>query len=235
MMEHMMIRSRPRLTAALFFAAGVGFAMPLSAQGKLELAPGATAASAAPAPYVIHGFRSVTFGMNDAQVRAAIAKDFPGTALRDVGNTAERTRALQVNVAHLEPGPGSALVTYIFGASSKVLTHVNVVWTVDGNPTEDQRSGIVAAAAQLTDYFRSLPNPPRASVNVTPLGPNALVMFAAADGKGAGLEVAVEGIRYTRSDASAPSPEPTGPAILRVSYLANVANPDIYRVKPGAF
>jgi hypothetical protein len=29
--------------------------------------------------------------------------------------------------------------------------------------------------------------------------------------------------------------EPTGPAILRVSYLANVANPDIYRVKPGAF
>ena len=31
------------------------------------------------------------------------------------------------------------------------------------------------------------------------------------------------------------SPAPKGPAVLRVSYIANAANPDIFRIKPGAF
>jgi len=31
------------------------------------------------------------------------------------------------------------------------------------------------------------------------------------------------------------SPPPKGPAVLRVSYIANAANPDILKIKPGAF
>ena len=29
--------------------------------------------------------------------------------------------------------------------------------------------------------------------------------------------------------------ENKGPAVLRIAYIANAANPDIYRIKPGAF
>lgn len=224
-----------RLMAAAFpVVAWAGAAAAEPYQPTIESRPGATAAAPAPQPYVIRGFRSASFGMGEAEVRAAIAHDFPGATIRQVDNATERTHALQASVAALEPGPGAALVTYIFGASSKKLTHINVVWCLPGNPSDEQRATIVAAAAQLTDYFRSLPNPPRASVNMTPLGPNGLLMFAAVDGKGAGLEVAVEGIRYTAT-AGVPSPPPAGPAILRVSYLANAANPDVYRLKPGAF
>jgi hypothetical protein len=40
---------------------------------------------------------------------------------------------------------------------------------------------------------------------------------------GAGVEVAADGISYQAN------------AVLRVSYIANAANPDIFRIKPGAF
>jgi hypothetical protein len=52
--------------------------------------------------------------------------------------------------------------------------------------------------------------------------------------------VAADGISY-QTGATGPdgkkidSPPPKGPALLRVSYISNAANPDIYRIKPGAF
>ena len=229
----------------------LALAGPASAQTPpAAKAPAAAAARPGPAPaaaaptageFEIKGFRSAQFGMTPAQTRIAIAADFGAAAkITDNANPAEGTTALQVTVPSLPPGPGSAQVTYIFGATSKTLTHVNVVWVLTGEPTLEQRAGLVTAAIQLTNYFQTLPNPPKASAGVTPTGPNGLLMFAALDRKGAGVEVAADGISY-QSTATTPdakktdSPPPKGPAILRVSYIANAANPDIVRLKPGAF
>ena len=196
--------------------------------------------AAAASDYEIKGFRSAAFGMTSAQVRQAIATDFGAAAkITDNANPAEGTTALQVTVDHLDPGPGAAQVTYIFGATSKTLAHVNVVWVLQGEPTTEQRAAIITAAIQLTNYFQTLPTPPKATAGVTPTGPNGLLMFAAVDKKGAGVEVAADGISYQANAAAdgkpTASPAPKGPAVLRVSYIANAANPDIFRIKPGAF
>jgi hypothetical protein len=197
--------------------------------------------AAAAGDYEIKGFRSANFGATPAQVRAAIAADFgAGAKITDNANLAEGTTALQVVVDHLDPGPGAAQVTYIFGATSKSLTHVNVIWALTGEPTADQRAGIVTAAIQLANYFQTLPTPPKATSGVQPTGPNGLLMFAAVDKKGAAVEVAADGISYqatpnTPDGKKVDSPPPKGPAVLRVSYIANAANPDIVRIKPGAF
>jgi hypothetical protein len=197
--------------------------------------------STAPASdYVIKGFRGAAFGMTQAQTKAAIATDFgPAAKITDNANIIEGTQALQVSLDHLDPGPGTALVTYIFGATSHTLTHINVVWVVPGEPTAEQRAAIVTAGVQLTNYFQNLPNPLKATTGVTPTGPNGLLMFAGVDKKGAGIEVAADGISYQATkkedNKETTSPPPKGPAVLRVSYIANAANPDVLKIKPGAF
>jgi hypothetical protein len=231
-----MIRSLPPvrlLMAAAVLCAGA----PALAQTKAP-APAPAASAPAAAPYEIKGFRSAAFGMTKAQVLAAIAADFgPSAKAQETLNPVEGTQVLLVKLDKLEPGPGPAALTYIFGAASKTLSHVNVAWVVEGEATPDQRQGIVTAAVQLTSYFQTLPNPPKATSGVTPTGPNGLIMYAAVDGKGAGLEVAVDGIAYQNNQApsTTPVPAPKGPALLRISYFANALNPDVYKIKPGSF
>jgi hypothetical protein len=237
MLGDLMIRARI-LSSAITVLAGLGLGWaPVSA----ALAQTMARPAAAPAPdYEITGFRGARFGMTPAQVRAAVAADFGAAAkVTEASNPAEGTQALQVTVEHLDPGPGPAQVSYIFGATSHSLAHINVVWALTGSPTAEQRAAITTAAIQLANYFQTLPNPPKATSGATPTGPNGLLLFAAVDKQGRGVEVAADGISYqataTADNKRTASPPPTGPAILRVSYIGNVVNPDIVRIKPGSF
>jgi len=202
-------------------------------------APAAKPPASAPAgDYDIKGFRTAQFGHTQAQVRQAIAVDF-GMAVRiiDTGNPAEGTQALQVTVPKLEPGPGAATLTYIFGAASKTLQQINVVWVVDGEPAADQRNAVLTAAGQLANYFQTLPSPPKTVAGPAATGPNGLLLLAVQDRKGSSVEVAADGISYQAMQDNKPitSPTPKGPAVLRISYILNPANPDIFRIKPGSF
>lgn len=182
-----------------------------------------------PAPaYRVHGFRSATFGLREAEVRAAIARDFPAAAaaVRHVDNPAEGTTALVLPLPALEPGPGPARVSYVFGASSQRLIHVSVVWQSDGAIDAGGRARYAAAGSQLAAYFRALPWGPKASAVPSPAGPNGLVLFVGIDEAGAGVEVRVLGVGTVDPQGRA-GPEPAGPAQLRVAYHANVGAPDI--------
>lgn len=237
------IPRRAAICAALSLTAmaSAGVAQTATKPVTLEARPAPALPAAAPAAdYVIKGFRSAAFGMTQAQTKTAIAADFGASAkIADNANIVEGTQALQVSLDRLDPGPGPAMVTYIFGATSHTLTHINVVWVVPGEPTAEQRAAVVTAAVQLTNYFQNLPNPLKATASVTPTGPNGLLMFAGVDKKGAGIEVATDGISYQATkkedNKETTSPPPKGPAILRISYIANAANPDILKIKPGAF
>jgi hypothetical protein len=226
------------IALGLMAAAGLtGAALAANTPAKPAAAPPTIPQTPAVSDYEVTGFRSARFGMTQAEARAAIAKDFGDAAkITETANPIEGTHALQAAVPSLPPGPGAATVTYIFGASSKTLAHVNVVWVQDGEPTKEQRDAVVAAAVQLTDYFQTLPAAPKATAGVTPTGPNSLLMYAAVDKKGGGVEIDAEGISYQSNDkTTAAQPAPKGPALLRISYLANVLNPDVYKVKPGSF
>jgi hypothetical protein len=202
--------------------------------------PGFAQTAAAPAgAYEINGFRDAKFGMTESDVRAAAAKDFGQVKITPNANPAEGTSALQLTVDHMDPGPGAAQVTYIFGATTHTLAHVNVVWITGPSPTAEQRAAIITGGLQLANYFQTLPQPLKATLAAKPIGPNGLMLFAGVDQKGAGVEIAAEGISYQvtakSDDKKTDSPAPTGPALLRISYIRNVANPDIIKIAPGAF
>lgn len=232
----------------LLLSAGAGVAVlasPAWAQAPAKppaaKAPAAKAA-AAPAPagptLDIKGFRSAAFGMTPAQVKAAATADFGASAkIQDGANPADGTQFVLVQVDHLDPGPGPAQIGYVFGAASKTLSYINVVWSTDATPTDAQRSAMALAGEQLAAYFRQGPAPAKASQGIVPLGDNALVLYAATDKKDAGVQVMVDGIAFQRNDGDKPvsSPAPKGPASLRVSYAQNAEKPDVKTLKPGSF
>ena len=183
----------------------------------------------------VAGFRSAHFGMDAAQVRSAIAKDFKPVpdSMSMLKNPAENTQVLVLRVAELEPGPGPASISYIFGAKSNRLMHVNVVWKTDGTPSDEARNKIAAAGMQLTNYFQSLSWKPGASAWGLPNGANGVVLFVGSDANNAGVEVRVSGVATYGAGSVATKPE--GVAQLVLSYAADFKNPDIAAIKSGAF
>ena len=201
------------------------------------LALAAVVAIAQPAAdaHRVVGFRSAHFGMDAAQVRSAIAQDFKPLpdSMSMVKNPAENTQVLVLRVAELEPGPGPVSISYIFGAKSNRLMHVNVVWKTDGTPSDEARNKIAAAGMQLTNYFQNLSWKPGASASGLPDGGNGLILFAGLDPNNAGVEVRVSGVATSGGQSVASKPE--GAAQLVLSYVADIKNPDIATIKSGAF
>jgi hypothetical protein len=222
------------------YAPAPAAARPATLQAPAQrTAPAASIPAAAASEYEVRGFRSAAFGMTQAQVRQAIGADFgPSARITESANPAEGTQILQITVPQLDPGPGPAQVTYIFGANSKTLASVNVVWLLSGEATADQRASVVAAGYQLANYFQTLPVPPKTVTPPAPTGPNGLLFFAAVDRRGAAVQVTADGVSYQATDKNnqpVNSPPPKGPAMLQLSYIGNLANPDIHKIKPGSF
>jgi hypothetical protein len=219
-------------------------APPVKAQAPAAKAPATPAASpaqsAAPAAPTFHveGFRSAKFGMTPDQVRAAIAKDFnvPATAITTSQNPIDGTSAISVKLDHLDPGPGAAGVSYIFGASSKTLVFINVAWATTGAPAPEDRKAIVTAALQLTVYFQGQPWPAGRTASGALMPGNVVLMFVGVDDKGGGVEVTTAGIPLETADPKGPKiPDPTGPAQLKVAYSQNHDHPDILKIPQGSF
>lgn len=190
-------------------------------------------------PGRIEGYRSAVFGMTEAQVRAAMVKDLGVTpdAVRTVANAAEGTTVLLVDLPRLDPVPGQARVSYILGATSRRLVHVNIIWSVVA-PSDAQRESFVAAGTAVAEYLKTQPHRPAKAGPGGQIGPNAVLMFVAADDQGAAVELAATGIAFeasTRDGIVTASPRPAGPVSLRLSYIANVLSPDSRLPGPGAF
>ena len=201
------------------------------------------AAAAAPAAspgatYAINGFRTATFGMTEDQVKAAIARDLGVSAdkIRSETNALQHTSALTVQTA-LPPGPGDATVTYIFGASSHTLMHVNVIWSTGATPSTADRGAIAAAGLQLANYFRTQAWDPKTPVRAGLVGNGAgLLMFDATDPKGGSVAVEADNIPLSQNvNGNTQSNDPKGAAVLHVSYAKDAAHPDVFAIQNGAF
>jgi len=206
----------------------------------IPTAPAAAQGAAAPSLHQVNGFRSARFGMSLPQVRQAIAQDFKAgaDAVSEVDNAAEGTRVVLVRLDALEPGPGAAIVSYIFNQSTQQLRHINVVWQSGAAPSEAQRNQYAVAGVQLTRYFRELSWKPEGSVAAVANGPGSILLFAGIDPKDAMVEVVASGIPLSAGPGGQPAAAPSGPAQLRVSYASTVpARPALAApaVKPGAF
>ena len=193
------------------------------------------AAADAKAVYAVNGFRSATFGMTGDEVKAAITHDF-GVAADKIavqGSPLEGTSAMVVQTS-LPPGPGQATITYIFGAASHKLMHVNVIWATGAAPTDADRGAIATAGLQLTQYFQGQ----AWQKFIRPqAGQNGVVMFGGLDPKGSAVVVETDGIKLSvkDKDGKVTSNAPKGPAVLHVSYAQDLAHPDVVQIKQGAF
>jgi hypothetical protein len=197
----------------------------------LTLAAATMAPTVAPAPPVqptatklISGFRSARFRMSPSDVRRAITTDFPNLPVAERFQPTEGTRVLQLTVPNLDPGPGPAVVSYVFGAMSHTLALVSVRWATRADATADDRKAVAVAALQLNSFLRASAQP-KTVVDAKVLRPGEVSLYGALDANGAGVELVASGIPYV-SKSDLPG-LPSGPATLRLSYMVNPANPDV--------
>ena len=189
---------------------------------------GATTDDGSRHAFVVGGFRSANFGMDEQQVRAAIARDFglSGQSVLVRDNNAEGTSVLIVRTS-LPPGPGEALISYILGATQHRLIHVNVLWAADAAATPAIRDAMANAGLQLTRFFRK-EGWPRSSPIRTGLTSNGILMFEATDTRGSSIAVEARGVALVRkSDGKTQTSKATGPAMLRISFAQDPAHPDV--------
>ena len=139
----------------------------------------------------------------------------------------------------LPPGPGEATVSYLFGATSHTLMHVNVIWATAPAPTASDRAAIAAAGLQLSNYFRTQPWDPKTPVRAPRPDRQRFGHpdVRPTDAKGGNVQVEADNTRCRATSTARPSPtrRSKGGAVCDVSYDQDAAHPDVFAIKPGAF
>jgi hypothetical protein len=236
---------RCRRLASLLFVAAPGLTLlllwqPAAAQNTPPANPAGKAAVEAekppePAgpPAAIAGFRAAQFGMTEEQLRHAVAKDFPNAAakLKKGMHPSEKTTVLTLPVPDLLPHTGTAQVSYILGYKSKKLIQVNVIWRSDGG--EESNEAVVGTANALRDYFAGQSYKPGSVAANRQLGDNAIVVFRGADAQDRLILIVLNGqTAAAAKDEKAPHSRPLS---LELSYIADAAHPDVFRIPKGQF
>lgn len=180
----------------------------------------------------IEGFRSARFGMSEAELRAAIRRDFPGPAERIASEQTpvERTQVLTITVPDLIPDAGSARISYILGHRSRRLIQVTILW---GPPADSaaKPEALVNAAEALRAHFASLAWRPGSIAGGVALADGSTLVFRALDEKGRMAQLQVLPAAAP-AGAAAGAPRPFG---LRLAYVADPMNPDVFRLQRGQF
>jgi hypothetical protein len=233
----MCLRGRPWVRIALVVALQGGAAF---AASPTPPAPSPTAPAAPPtaspshaeeAPLEVKGFRSAVFGANEAEVRAAIQKDFgvAPDAIKTAQNFVERTTLLTVRAADVLPEGGMADIAYTLGHTSKKLVQVTVTWSKlsDDKITPEK---ILEDGESLRNYFQGESYAPSSVMTNAVVG-EGVVLFRGADAQG---HTTVLLLRGTPSGDKTTGQKLT-PTSLALYYLADSKNPDIYRIPKGKF
>ena len=191
-------------------------------------------ATAQPAPSAqLDGFRSAHWGMADAEVKAAIKKDFDlgPDKIRSQHNVAERTSILAISVPNVIEGAGTAEILYIFGYQAKRLIQVNLQWGTAIDPHVDD-AGVVAAANQLRDYFLAAGYDQKTITANLRLADGSVIAFRGQDAQKHTVLVRLISVpAVTKRNAP-----PKGPQVaLFLSYIADAENPDVFRLPKGQF
>ena len=228
---------------------------PLAAQGavpkqKAAQAPKAAAAGAAPAAgapaaatteapsagaddkvKAIDGFRSAKFGMSEADVRAAMIKDFNAKpdAIRAQDNASELTHSLLLSAPDLLPNGGTAELSYVFGYKSKSLIQVGAVWSKGTDPALTPEKLFSNANILRAHFLSEGFKPDSIAVNMPVNG--GIVMFRGSDAKDRSVILLLQGT-FENKDNNQRVLTPTS---LLLFYVADAKSPDIFKLPPGQF
>jgi hypothetical protein len=214
----------------------VGGATAIGAEPVVEAQSAAPPSTQTTPALQLQGFRGAHWGMDASEVKAVIRKDFNITPdkIQPEENASERTSVLSITVPNLIDGAGEARVSYIFGFTTKKLIQVNVIWGTPIDP-KAKPDEIVAAANQLRDLFVASGYEPGSIHTNAAAKDGTIVVFEGADAqKHATLLTLVNGTVPGAVKNGKREP-PTQTTVLRLSYILDPENPDIFRLKKGQF
>ena len=209
---------------------------PKAATAGTPVAGGAASATETPTATddkpakAIDGFRSAKFGMNEADVRAAMTKDFSPKpdAIKIQDNASELTRSLLLPVSELLPNGGTAELSYVFGYKSKSLIQVGAVWSkgTDAAMTPEKlfSNANILRAHFMGEGFK----PDSIAVNMPVAG--GIVMFRGSDAKDRSVILLLQGTFETKDNNRVLTP-----TSLLLFYVADAKSPDIFKLPPGQF
>ncbi|MBR1227925.1 MULTISPECIES: hypothetical protein [unclassified Bradyrhizobium] len=191
----------------------------------------AVAAADEKAAKAIDGFRSSKFGMNEADVRAAITKDFgvKPDAIKSQDNPAELTRSVLLAVPDLLPSGGIAEVSYVFGYKSKTLIQVGTVWSKGTDPAMTPEKLFSNANILRAHFLGEGFKPDTIAVNTPVAG--GVLMFRGSDAKDRSVILLLQGTFETKENNQRIL-TPTG---LLLFYVADTKSPDVFKLPPGQF
>ncbi len=194
-------------------------------------APAAAPAATGPVVATVVGFRSAHFGMTEAQVRAAIEKDFAlkGDAVKEETNLAQQTHALTVMVPDLLEGGGRALVAYVFGYKTKTLIQVGVTWSKETDPAMTPEKLFSNGNILQAHFIASGYDPQTVATNGVIA--NGVLLFRGADAAGRTAALLLLG-KFKDEDANR---RVLTPEALSLLYVADAKNPDIFKLPDGKF
>jgi hypothetical protein len=169
--------------------------------------------------------------MTDAEVKAAIQKDFkvqPGD-IKVQPNPAERTTVVAVKVPDLLPGGGAAEVAYVLGYESKKLIQVSISWSkaIDDSMTAEQ---LFSNSSVLRAHFLAEGFKPDTIASNMPIN-NGILVFRGSDSNDHTAMLILQG---TTADG-ANNQKILTPTALLLFYVADAKAPDVYRLPPGTF
>jgi hypothetical protein len=179
----------------------------------------------------ITGFRGATFGMTEAQVRAAITSTFnlPASAIAQATNPIERIQVLTVTVPNLIPNGGTASVSYMFGYQSHKLFQINAVWSQTSDPKMTPAQ-LDQNGQSLQQYFASEGFAHSSGGIATASG---ILLFRAYDQSDNAVLLILSG--NIAKDPKSPDKSYLTPTTLTLSYAADALHPDIFQLPKGSF
>ncbi|AWM00457.1 hypothetical protein [Bradyrhizobium amphicarpaeae] len=179
----------------------------------------------------IDGFRSAKFGMNEADVRAAMTKDFNARpdAIKSQDNASELTHSLLYSAPDLLPNGGTAELSYVFGYKSKSLIQVGAVWS-KGTDAAMTAEKLFSNANILRAHFMGEGfKPDSIAVNMPVAG--GIVMFRGSDAKDRSVILLLQGTFENKEN----NQRVLTPTSLLLFYVADAKSPDIFKLPPGQF
>lgn len=202
-------------------------AEPAAPAGPNTAAP----APAAPAVAEVTGFRSAHFGVTEADVRAAIQKDFKikPDAIQSEENKTEQTHVLIVQAADVLPGGGTASISYVLGFKTKTLIQVGLSWSkaTDDKMTPEQ---LFSNANVLRAHFMSAGYKPETISTNMPVN-GGILFFRGSDAQERTTMLILQGA-FSQGENNQRVLTPTALVLL---YIADAKSPDVYKLPPGSF
>ena len=181
---------------------------------------------------VIDGFRSAKFDMNEKQVLRAIARDFKiaKSKVKRKTHAANKTIVLKIEVDNLMPIGGTAHIGYILGYKSKRLMHINIVWGIGLTKEKDTRE-VVTLSNILRAHFNKKRYQKKNFISYGQLTSTHKIPFRGQDKKGRTI---VMHLLFPKN-MDGKGGNPVNNRILKISYVENMDEPDLFDFKKGKF